>query len=100
LTDRQAIIFLIHWQQQITLLNNGTGTLSSVNITSPSSSNYDQYQVAYTAGSPEASTDYVVTDLTTGATVPNTLTIAAGGQSRTIEFKRNGDDYRRPDDLQ
>jgi flagellar hook-associated protein 1 FlgK len=28
----------------------------------------------------------VVTDLTTGATVPNTLTIAAGGQSRTIEF--------------
>jgi flagellar hook-associated protein 1 FlgK len=67
-------------------VNNGTGTLSSVNITSPSSSNYDQYQVAYTAGSPEASTDYVVTDLTTGATVPNTLTIAAGGQSRTIEF--------------
>ena len=67
-------------------VNNGTGTLSSVNITDASSFNYDQYQIAYTAGAPEASTDYVVTDLTTGATVPNTLTIAAGGQSRTIEF--------------
>jgi flagellar hook-associated protein 1 FlgK len=67
-------------------VNNGTGTLSSVNITDASSFNYDNYQIAYTAGAPEDSTDYVVTDLTTGATVPHTLTIAAGGQSRTIEF--------------
>jgi flagellar hook-associated protein 1 FlgK len=68
-------------------LNNGTGTLSSVNITDASSFNYDQYQIAYTAGAPEASADYVVTDLTTGATVvPQLLTIAPGGQSRTIEF--------------
>ncbi len=67
-------------------LNNGTGTLSSVNITDASSFNYDPYQIAYTAGAPEDPTDYVVTDLTTGATVPHLLTIATGGQSRTIEF--------------